>query len=364
MDDDLAKWLNETSSDQSDLVDEIRPKNIANLQKRDNVINSESSPNLGRNTLPENKNLRARQSTTASVSTDEHSKLMKPKSMNDERTTSSVSEYTSSKQRGSSGRKNLFHSSTLHEDDSTSYDSEKYLTKRISRRNSYIYKDEFGLVSAASSESIKTEPEKSESIVENLFVSPEGALSENKIKSSTSNHTISSPIEDEEFHSLDSSQAMDGIRIYSDNSTRSSSSKKILDRNGTKSDTILSTELESNKTENIAHGENNEKSNNNEPINVRQLEESTTAETPDTDQSELHKQNRRSTQRLHSDKNPKEKTKVNPTSKRGGSIKPNGKPSPKYPKKPSDTNSKFRRKERRTSNKPTQFCRSQVGNNH
>lgn len=192
LDEDLVRWLEETSaSDQNENFSEqseaktFPPKQVPNICDVPNEsINAGNINNFivesglaartiferklsKANLIPENKNdaskfTRNKISDTKSYSRSisfENSDLKSvpeaEEHLDDDRTLSTTTDR-SFKSLSSKNRRGVLRSSATINDDSTSSSSQQYLSKRISRRNSYIYKDDCALVSAASSDDIRT----------------------------------------------------------------------------------------------------------------------------------------------------------------------------------------------------------------
>ena len=193
MDDDLAKWLEETSISEDIEVSKASStakQNQQSLIKSNKVVTSNSSVREQHDRVRKISPVKLaleRKLSSASLSPEKYistnsevSRGYKSKGnegrpfsrslsiensdlksvpeevMDDDRTISTITDKSPKKSLLKS-RRSIFRSSTLEEDDSTSSSSQQYLAKRISRRNSYIYKEECDLVSAASSECIETE---------------------------------------------------------------------------------------------------------------------------------------------------------------------------------------------------------------
>ena len=193
LDEDFLRYLNETSiSDEKDMkesttgnsfgdttniLDDSKPRKDSVTNRLDNKLQKQSSHgklpierrsskgNLATDiALEANKPVKIRGSDpklfSRSMSFEASDLQMVPEENTIENTgdkTISTTPENSSKSLLVKDTKGIFHSSLIDDKESNSSDSGEYLSKRISRRNSYIYKEECGLVSAHSSdETIKT----------------------------------------------------------------------------------------------------------------------------------------------------------------------------------------------------------------
>ena len=182
-DDELIQYLNETSLSEegNDLkdstyssfsetdklkkiatVDMLKVEEPVNLKSngllKNSTIQNGSSTSKFLDTSGGNGDTRAH-SRSLSYETSELKSIQEDISESIQNTSINTPETSGSKGILLKSNKGIFHSSVGVEDDSSSASNE-YLSRRISRRNSYVYKEGMGLVNAISSdETIKTESE-------------------------------------------------------------------------------------------------------------------------------------------------------------------------------------------------------------